>query len=148
MTPGDQLRFVIDDFDDQGDGVGRAAAVEIHVAGTLPGEEITAQVDNISSHRPVAWATLRTIHRPSPHRVQAACPAQGRCGGCVMQHCAVAAQVAWKDAWLRRRVAAHPALATTTVAAVVPSPSALPIETTPSWSPGARSPQVRPVRSG
>jgi 23S rRNA (uracil-5-)-methyltransferase RumA len=45
-----------------------------------------------------AWARIERVLRPAPERTPSACPAYGHCGGCVMQHLAYRAQVAWKSA--------------------------------------------------
>jgi 23S rRNA (uracil1939-C5)-methyltransferase len=125
---GAEVRFVVRDLDSDGAGVGAVAKpgeLEVHVPGSLPGEEISARIDSVSTHRPVAWATLRAIHHPSVERVAPACPAHGRCGGCVLQHYGVDAQARWKEARLRHDVAQDPALAGIPVSAMVTSPRAL-----------------------
>lgn len=140
--PGDIVRLVVGDLDAEGDGLatipdpaagqdagGATLAGErgarFHVAGALPGEEISARIDAISSHRPEAWASLRTVHCAHRSRVQPTCAAHGRCGGCILQHCDVNAQVAWKQSWLRGLVEAAPSLAGTAVLPMVTSPSSL-----------------------
>jgi 23S rRNA (uracil1939-C5)-methyltransferase len=128
VNVGAEVRFVVRDLDSQGAGVGTVAepiALDVHVPGALPGEEISAHIDGVSTHRPVAWATLRAIHRPSVERVAPVCPAYGRCGGCVLQHYSVDAQAHWKEARLRHEIARHPVLAGTPVSAIVSSPRAL-----------------------
>jgi len=106
-------------LDEEGRGVGIADGVEIHVAGALPGEAAIARIEHRSPHGPQAWAKLvRLASAPSPDRVAPACPAFGRCGGCVLQHLAYPAQLAEK----RRRV--ERALGRD-VDAVVPSPAVL-----------------------
>jgi 23S rRNA (uracil1939-C5)-methyltransferase len=123
MIPGAELRLVITALDDEGAGVGLETSaihagaaspggasppVQVRIPGVLPGEQVTARVDHVSSHRPVAWATFQTIHTQSPDRVAPACLAYGRCGGCVLQHFAYRAQVAWKEQALHALVATHP----------------------------------------
>ncbi len=128
MKVGAKVRFIVRDLDSQGAGVGTVAepiALDVHVPGALPGEEISAHIDSVSTHRPVAWATLGTIHRPSVERVAPVCPAHGRCGGCVLQHYNVDAQARWKEARLRHDVARNPILAGTPVSVIVSSPRAL-----------------------
>jgi 23S rRNA (uracil-5-)-methyltransferase RumA len=83
-------------------------AVELHVPGALPGEEVVARIDAVSHHRPVAWAALLDLVRRSADRVTPACAAAavaGRCGGCVLQILDYPAQLAWKEATLRRQLA-------------------------------------------
>jgi 23S rRNA (uracil1939-C5)-methyltransferase len=138
---GDVVRLTIADLDDDGAGVGlvaglardrappvERATLEVHIAGALPGEDITARIDAVSTHRPVAWGALGEIHRASEQRVPPACLAYGRCGGCVLQHLAYPAQLAWKEAALHRQVAAFTGaseFARLTVAPVVASPRQL-----------------------
>jgi 23S rRNA (uracil1939-C5)-methyltransferase len=140
VNPGAEVRFAIADLDDEGAGVGvgggggggdvlgvgdSVGVNEIHVRGALPGEEISAHIEHLSTHRPVAWGTLSVIHRPSSERVAPTCRAYGNCGGCVLQHFSVRAQLAWKEASLRRQVTADPILAAVPIAQAVPSPRAL-----------------------
>ncbi|MES1205057.1 MAG: 23S rRNA (uracil(1939)-C(5))-methyltransferase RlmD [Pseudomonadota bacterium] len=137
MKRGTNLRIAVDALDDGGAGVGIVRGdgsgvtdgghdtrlpTTVRIAGALPGEDVTACVDSLSTQQPVAWASLRTIHRASPDRVTPACAAYGRCGGCVMQHLDVGAQLAWKDASLRQMLRAHHALAGVPVAPPVASP--------------------------
>lgn len=127
MSAGQQIRLIVDDLDQDGAGVGTVAdpRLEVHVPGTLPGEEVSARVEGVSTHRPVAWATLGTIHRLSDARVSPTCAAHGRCGGCVLQHLNLDAQMRWKEAWLAQLVARQPAVATTSLRPVVASPRAV-----------------------
>ena len=66
-----------------------------------------------------------TIEAPSPARRPPACPAFGACGGCVLQHLAYDAQLAWKRDRVARALGAHPALGDVTVDACVASPRPL-----------------------
>ena len=106
------------DLDDDGAGVtspddrprvppraGGPARPRVHVAGALPGERVAASVVHVSQHAPEAWATLDAVEAPSPDRRAPACAAFGRCGGCVLQHYAYEAQLAWKQARVARALA-------------------------------------------
>jgi 23S rRNA (uracil1939-C5)-methyltransferase len=95
------------DLDDEGAGVtapapGDKDRTRVHVAGALPGERIAATIVHMSQHAPEAWATLDAVEAPSPDRRAPACAAFGRCGGCVLQHYAYEAQLAWKRTRLAR----------------------------------------------
>jgi len=134
LEPGAELTVEIDDLDEEGagtapttvPGAGAAAARwSLHVRGALPGERATVRIDHVSHHRPVAWASLSTLERASPDRAAPACAAWGPCGGCVLQHLAYDAQVAWKTRAFRDLVASQPALAGATVNPTVASPRAL-----------------------
>ncbi|MBA3390991.1 MAG: class I SAM-dependent RNA methyltransferase, partial [Deltaproteobacteria bacterium] len=119
-------------LDEAGLGVGTAAAGEakaaIHVIDLLPGERAEVQIDHASPHKPSAWAHIvRRIGAPSADRVEPACPAFGRCGGCVWQHLAYPAQLALKHQRVVAALATVPAVATgrVAVAEVRPSPHVL-----------------------
>jgi 23S rRNA (uracil1939-C5)-methyltransferase len=122
---GESLSLACDDLDDDGAGLATHEGSRVHVAAALPGERVLATVTHVSSHRPEAWARLDTIEAASPDRRAPACAAFGSCGGCVLQHLDVGAQLAWKRERLRRAVAAHAALAGVVVAPGVPSPHPL-----------------------
>jgi 23S rRNA (uracil1939-C5)-methyltransferase len=132
LRPGDSVAVTCVDLDDEGAGVGGARGegasaeqIRVHVAGALPGEQVTATVDHVSGQRPDAWARLERLEVPSPARRPPACRAFGACGGCVLQHLDYPAQLAWKTARVRRALDAHPTLAAVAVAACVPSPRPL-----------------------
>jgi 23S rRNA (uracil1939-C5)-methyltransferase len=122
---GETLTLECDDLDDEGAGVAPAGEGRVHVAGALPGERVVATLTHASAHRARSWARLDEIVSPSPARRAPACPAFGSCGGCVLQTLDVAAQLAWKEARVRRALAGEPALAGVPVAPGVPSPRAL-----------------------
>jgi 23S rRNA (uracil1939-C5)-methyltransferase len=122
---GDTLALACDDLDDEGAGLATCAGARVHVAAALPGERVLATVTHVSSHRPEAWARLDAIEEGSPDRRAPACAAFGSCGGCVLQHLDVGAQLAWKRERLRRALATHAALAGVAVGDAVPSPRAL-----------------------
>jgi 23S rRNA (uracil1939-C5)-methyltransferase len=125
LRAGDAVTLGCDDLDDEGAGVGTHDGLRVHVAAALPGERVSATLLHVSTHRPEAWARLDQIEAPSPSRRAHACAAFGSCGGCVLQHLDVGAQLAWKAARLSGALAAHPTLAGVTVAEGVPSPRAL-----------------------
>ena len=86
-------------LDDAGLGVGTADGLRVHVQDLLPGERAEVAVDHSSPHKPEAWGRIvRRIGKTSEDRVEPACPAFGRCGGCVWQHLAYPAQLAAKRA--------------------------------------------------
>jgi 23S rRNA (uracil1939-C5)-methyltransferase len=139
VRPGDTLTLDCTALDDDGAGIagqaesgnadadadGSVADVSVHVAGALPGEQVVACVTHVSSHRPIAWASLIEIIAPSAERRPPACRAFGDCGGCVVQHLAYEGQLRWKTARVREVMAAHPELAAVPVGDCVASPRAL-----------------------
>ena len=122
---GELLSITCDDLDDEGAGTATVGGARVHVAAALPGERVSATVTHVSSHRAEAWARLDVIEHASPERRAPACAAYGTCGGCVLQHLDVAAQLIWKGTRLARALAAYPALEGAPVNAGVASPRAL-----------------------
>jgi 23S rRNA (uracil1939-C5)-methyltransferase len=107
-------------------GAGAAGARAIHVGDLLPGERAEVAIDHVSPHRADAWGHVtRRLGPSSPDRVAPACPAFGRCGGCVWQHLAYPAQLAAKHARVAAALAAVPAVrdGAVAIAPVVPSPA-------------------------
>ncbi len=137
IAPGQRLALDCADIDAEGAGVaelgvptaegGGAAArrMKIHVAGALPGERVTADVEHVSPHRADAWARLVTVDAAAAWRIAPVCPAWGACGGCVLQHFDYPAQAAWKGARMASLVRASPQLAAAIVRSCVASPRSL-----------------------
>ena len=76
----------------RGDGVADTAEGPVYVAYALPGELVT--VDSVPGHPDRKH--LVHIDRTSPERVGAPCKHFGTCGGCVLQHWALAPYREWK----------------------------------------------------
>jgi 23S rRNA (uracil1939-C5)-methyltransferase len=119
--PAQRCEVTATDLDDAGFGVGTSDGRRVHVADLLPGERAEVAIDHTSPHRAEAWGrVVRRLGPASPDRVAPACPAFGRCGGCVWQHLGYSAQLAAK----RQRVEAALGSAVP-VAEVRPSPHEL-----------------------
>src|SRR6478672_11254772 len=67
-----------------GAGVARHNGKAVFVPFTIDGERVSARI--VREKKQFAEAELIEILQPSPHRVAAACPYFGRCGGCSYQH--------------------------------------------------------------
>lgn len=76
----------------RGDGVAETPGGSVYVPYTLPGETVT--VEAVPGHPDRRH--LVHVDRPSPTRVQPICKHFGRCGGCALQHWALADYHAWK----------------------------------------------------
>ena len=76
-------------------GIGRHDGHVIMVAGTVPGDRVTARV--IESKRSYAIAELISITKPSGQRRRPPCPYVGSCGGCPWQQVDYDAQLAAKQ---------------------------------------------------
>lgn len=86
--------LTIDGIAHGGEGVGRFGGKAQFVAGTMPGERV--EVDVVREKRRWARAKLVRIIEASPDRVEAPCPAFGRCGGCTWQYATYERQLEWK----------------------------------------------------
>lgn len=77
-----------------GHGVGRVEGQVCFVAYALPGDVV--RIDVVRRSRGVLWAVITELVKPSPHRIEAPCPAFGRCGGCQWLTFEYPAQAEWK----------------------------------------------------
>jgi 23S rRNA (uracil1939-C5)-methyltransferase len=99
---GQRCEVTATELDEAGYGIGASDGVRVHVADLLPGERAEVAIEHASPHKPEAWGSVvRRLGPASADRVTPACPAFGRCGGCVWQHLAYPAQLLAK----RRRIA-------------------------------------------
>jgi len=111
-------------LDDAGCGIGPSGDGVVHVIGLLPGERAEVAIDHHSPHKRQAWGrVVRRLGAASPDRVEPACPAFGRCGGCTWQHVAYPAQLAAKRARIVGALADVPAVRAGAVAVAAPRPS-------------------------
>lgn len=84
-----QTRLEITSLGHRGDGIAASETGPIYVAGALPGEEVTATVQN-------GRASNIEITRPSPDRIAPVCRHFEACGGCSVQHLDGAPYLDWK----------------------------------------------------
>jgi len=82
-------------LDQEGRGVARIEGKAVFVEGALPGER--AVIATLKRKPTYETARALRILRASPARVAPRCPHFGVCGGCSLQHCDSAAQVATKQ---------------------------------------------------
>lgn len=95
-----ELQLQITDLDSEARGVGRHQNKVVFVEGALPGEQVTARVTQ--EQKRFLTAKALKIENPSEHRIAPVCPHYGVCGGCQLQHLDYPAQVAAKQAALKR----------------------------------------------
>ncbi len=88
----------IESLDYEGRGVGHIGGKVVFIEGALPGETVTFQTARSKTSYDVG--SLVDILSPSPQRTRPRCPHFGVCGGCVMQHLEIGAQVAAKQRML------------------------------------------------
>jgi 23S rRNA (uracil1939-C5)-methyltransferase len=85
----------IDALDHEGHGICRVEGKVTFVDGALPGE--TAEISVFRKHPKYDSANAVRILKSSSQRAEPKCVHYGRCGGCVLQHLEVSAQVAAKQ---------------------------------------------------
>ncbi len=85
----------IDALDHEGHGICRVEGKVTFVDGALPGE--TAEISVFRKHPKYDSANAVRILKSSSQRAAPKCVHYGRCGGCVLQHLEVSAQVAAKQ---------------------------------------------------
>ena len=112
-----EIDIEIDALDASGSGLGVHEGGPVRVPFALPGERVRAVVwrparasaatASGTADAAPAEADLREVLRPSPERVEPACPLFGRCGGCQLQHLAYERQLAWKTHLVRDLLTAH-----------------------------------------
>jgi 23S rRNA (uracil1939-C5)-methyltransferase len=77
-----------------GEGIGDFNGFTVFVDGALPGETVTASIDEVRKN--FARGKVVSYQKTSPHRVSAPCPVFGRCGGCQIMHLAYPQQLETK----------------------------------------------------
>jgi len=86
--------LTIDGIAHGGEAVGRFEGKAHFVAGAMPGERVEVEV--VGEKRRWARAKLVRVTEASPDRVEAPCPAFGKCGGCTWQYATYERQLDWK----------------------------------------------------
>ncbi len=95
MNKNDIIELQIQDLTEDGDGVGRYCGCAFFVKGSLPGDSIQARIMKLKKH--YGYARLLKILKPSPFRVEPACPQARTCGGCQLQAMAYENQLQFKE---------------------------------------------------
>jgi 23S rRNA (uracil1939-C5)-methyltransferase len=88
-------RVGVESLGHDGRGVAHPGGKAVFIDGALPGE--TVAIDYLATHRNYDEARVRTVHEPSPHRVEPGCAHFGVCGGCSLQHLEAGEQIVAKQ---------------------------------------------------
>ena len=86
--------FSINGLGHSGEGVGRIDGFTVFVRYALPGETVTARIDEVRTN--FARGTLLQVDVANPQRVTPPCPVYEVCGGCQLQHLSYEGQLAVK----------------------------------------------------
>ncbi len=95
IRPGEEITLLIEDLNQQGQGVGRQAGLVIFVDGAIPQDLVQAVITKRQTN--YAVARLVALIQPSPDRIEPACSLSGRCGGCTLQMMSYTGQLAYKE---------------------------------------------------
>ncbi|SED12441.1 23S rRNA m(5)U-1939 methyltransferase [Rhizobiales bacterium GAS188] len=93
-------QFLIERMGPLGDGASSGPRGQLYVPFSLPGEEVTAEIED-------GRLKLSGVLRPSPDRVSPICRYFGECGGCKLQHWRLEPYLAWKRGLVVEALAAH-----------------------------------------
>ena len=86
--------FPITGLGHSGEGVGRAEGFTVFVRYALPGETVTARIEEVRTN--FARGRLLGVDVANPQRVTPPCPVYEACGGCQLQHLSYEGQLAAK----------------------------------------------------
>lgn len=90
-----EAEIVVERLGGGGDGVGTWRDQPIYAPGLLPGERASVRLTGRRGDGRLAEP--RELLEASPDRIEPPCAFAGVCGGCVVQHLAEPAYVAWKE---------------------------------------------------
>ena len=95
MAKNDICKLRLDSIAAGGDALGRIGGKPVFIEGGAPDEDVLCRITE--DHNTWARAELLEIKKPSPARIDAACPFYGKCGGCNLQHIKYEAQIKIKE---------------------------------------------------
>ncbi|MCH5204738.1 MAG: 23S rRNA (uracil(1939)-C(5))-methyltransferase RlmD [Oscillospiraceae bacterium] len=98
MNKNEIIRLSITALTNEGFGFGKHDGMAVFVPFTAVGDEIEAKV--VKANKSYAYAKIENILTPSPDRIENACPAFGRCGGCSFRHITYEAELRAKAAFV------------------------------------------------
>ncbi len=99
LSPQELVELEITGLGEAGEGVGRAARMAVFVPGGVPGDHLQVRITEV--RRNYARGAVTAVLRPSPARVEPACPVVTACGGCQLQHIAYPEQLRLKTRLVR-----------------------------------------------
>ena len=94
LRKNDVIEADITGYTSDGGGVCRAEGRAVFVPRAIPGERWRIRI--VKVNRTAVWGRGEELLRPSPHRIEPACPAFGRCGGCACMHMTYGEELSFK----------------------------------------------------
>lgn len=95
LKKNDVFEVTIEDMSDDGAGIGRRDGYIWFIKDTVIGDRVKAKV--MKTKKSYGFARLLEVISPSPARVEPACPAARRCGGCQLQAMSYEEQLRFKE---------------------------------------------------
>jgi len=92
----------IEDMSAEGNGIGRYNGMAVFVGGTVPGDEVSAEIVKLKKN--YALGRLVSIDRPSKDRVRSDCTYFGNCGGCAFRNISYEAELILKEKQVRDKL--------------------------------------------
>lgn len=99
MKKNDIVTLEITGLTSEGSGVARLDGMVVFTPFTAVGDVIEARI--VKCLKSYCYAKIERIVTPSPDRIDNACPAFGKCGGCVFRHISYEAELRAKDEIVR-----------------------------------------------
>ena len=94
LRKNEEIEAEITGFTSDGGGVCRAEGRAVFVPRAIPGERWRIRI--VKVNRTAVWGRGVELLRPSPNRIEPACPAFGRCGGCACMHMTYGEELSFK----------------------------------------------------
>lgn len=118
-----QVEIFIEKLAFGGDGIGTVNGKTCFVEGALPGERVLAKL--LQDKKNFNRLKLIKVLKPSPNRIDPACPYVDRCGGCQYQHLSYEEELCQKELQIREIFSRSLGLSPALVKSIVHSKHAL-----------------------
>ena len=103
MEKNQQFTTMIEDMNEQGEGIGRVDGYTLFIKDAIIGDCIEGKV--IKAKKTSGYGKLIRILEPSPFRVEPRCPSAAPCGGCQLQAMSYERQLPFKEDKVRNHLA-------------------------------------------
>ncbi|WP_249301274.1 23S rRNA (uracil(1939)-C(5))-methyltransferase RlmD [Qiania dongpingensis] len=102
MEKNQVFQTVIEDMNEQGEGIGRVNGYTLFIKDAVIGDRIEGKVVKAKKH--YGYGRVLSILEPSPFRVTPRCPAAAPCGGCQLQAMSYERQLQFKEDKVRNHL--------------------------------------------
>lgn len=102
MQKNDVVRVTIEDMSHKGEGIGKVEGYPLFIKDTVIGDEVEVIVTKAG--KSYGYGRIKTVLKPSAHRVTPRCAYAGPCGGCQLQAMAYERQLQFKEDMVRNNL--------------------------------------------